>query len=470
MRISVLLAGSRGAFHMDVAPEETVAAIVTRIMRDVGTPRVQHTLLHNGTVLSAERSLGSYNIEAGATLTVIVHPPLQVFIKTLTGRTIVLNVEHDDTVAVVKRKIQEQEGILVESQRLIFVGEQLDDRMRFLDYHVEYESAVHLVCCAGDSFQLFVDLPRGRSMTLEVHPSDTVASVKRSIQAREGVAFDVQQLTFQGRRLNDADTVTGCGIAPHNSVIQVAIDETRDTQIFVAIPGQDRISLWVNTMYTVARVKEQIESREAIPVDAQRLYFARRELRDGQTLASCGIEQNHMIHLELEDPPSIRLTVRKQGGNVLELLVPSNELVRELKVRIAAIEGTRVQDVQLYFNGSSIEDSSKLCNVPLADGSTIDLLVPLGGCVQGRGGGGGLLVFVRSLTGKVTPVQLLSTDNVSELKRRIEDQEGIPSANQCLVCGGCQLEDTRTISDCGVQNQSTVHLVVRVPRLPHPQV
>ena len=482
MRINLSLPG-RATFPMEVAPHETVADIVVRVASMVGGTlhhhhHHQHTLLYNGTALNPERSLSSYNVAAGATLTVAVHhPSMQVFIKTLTGRTIVLNVEHDDTVGTVKRKIQEQERIPAEMQRLIFVGELLDDRVRFLDYRVEYESAVHLAISAGDSFQLSVSLPRGGSALLEVLPSDTVASVKWNIQDKEGVPFDVQQLSFEGRRLSDADTIAGSGIAPNNSVVLLTTDESRDTQIFVSIPGRERISLWVNREYTIARVKELIESREGVPADTQRLYFARRALADGQTLATCGIETNHMLHLELEDPPLVNLRLRKQSGTAFELSAPSNELVGELKVRVAAIEGTRVEDVLLYFNGAEVPDSTKLCHVPLADGSTVDLITPPGlsfgdgRCGQGGGEGrGGLLIFVRSLAGKVVPIQLLSTDTVGELKRRIEDLEGIPLTNQCLVCGGCQLEDSRTIGDCHLQNQSTVHLVVRVPRLLHLQV
>ena len=471
MRINLLFPnGVAPPMSVDVAPDEPIASILARIMGEVElTPQVEHTLELNGMALSELSSLGSYNIASGETFSVVAirQPSMQVFVKTATGHTIVLDVERDDTVAAVKRKIQEQERIPVELQRLIFVGEQLDDRRRFLDYHVEYESAVHLVFSTADSFPLCVDLPRG-TVILQVHPVDTVASIKRSIQEREGVAFDVQRLSFEGRELRDEDALAVCGITRTNNVIRVSIDEDRNTQIFVSIPGQERISLWVNTALTVARIKELIEARQGIPADTQRLCFARRLLDDDRTLAACGIEDNHMIHLSIVDPQPINLTVRKQNGSVLNLMVPSDERVGELKVRIAAIERATPMDLQLFHNGTYLEDSSKLCNVPhLADGSTINLIVPLEAAfpdTSASAHGGRLLVFVRSLAGKVMPVQLQSVDTVGELKRRVEVQEGIPRANQCLVTGGCQLQDDRTIGEYGVQNQSTVHLVVRVPR------
>lgn len=466
MRIHLVLPNHAGQpVPVDVRPDEPIASIVARVVSYEGvSPSQQHTLEHNGMALSGLRTLDSYNIAAGATLTLSASSPSkQVFIKTLSGRTIVIDVEEDDNVATVKRKIQEREGIPAELQRLIFVGEQLDDRRRFLDYHIEYESAIHLVSSVGDSFQLLVDLPT-RRLILEVRPPDTVASIKRAVQEKEGVPFDVQQLSFEGRGLSDSDTVGSCGITPRNNLIRVAIDEGRDTQIFVSIPGQERISLWVNATYTVGRIKRLIETRERIPVDTQRLYHARQLLTDDErSLAACGIEENHTVHLAIEDPLPVNLTVRKEDGRVLHLAVPSNEPVEGLRARVAALEGAAPRDVQLYHKGSALKDSTKLCHVPLAEGSTVDLILPPR-TAPVSSTHPELLVFVRSLAGKVVPVQISPAHTVGELKERIEVQQGIPRANQCLVHGGCQLEDNRTVSESGLQNQSAVHLVVRVPR------
>ena len=74
----------------------------------------------------------------------------------------------------------------------------------------------------------------------------------------------------------------------------------------------------------------------------------------------------------------------------------------------------------------------------------------------------GVQIFIKMLTGKTETLDADLSDMVEDVEEEIEYISGIPHGKQRLIYAGMQLEDGRTLAQCKVWEQSTLHLVLRL--------
>lgn len=132
---------------------------------------------------------------------------MQIFVRTLTGKIITLNVLLTDTVADVKTKIVAAEGVPLDQQNLFLAGKQLEENQMLSHYgsHQLQDSTLHLC------IKILVKTLLGKTIALDVQLTDTIQALKSKIQATEGVPPDQQSLILAGKPLEDSQMLSDIG-------------------------------------------------------------------------------------------------------------------------------------------------------------------------------------------------------------------------------------------------------------------
>jgi ubiquitin C len=148
----------------------------------------------------------------------------QFFINTFDSN-IVIQANYDDSIKVIKNKLH-----LIEPFELCYSGKILNNKLTINDYNITDNSRLQLLislngggeneasASASGTKQIFIKTLQGKTLTLDVNDNDTIASIKDKIAEKEGIPQEQQRLVFNGKQLEDKNTIAEYGIENDASI------------------------------------------------------------------------------------------------------------------------------------------------------------------------------------------------------------------------------------------------------------
>ena len=171
---------------------DTVKIVKSKIQDKEGIPLDHQALVFAGRELHNEHTLFEYGIvlknctlylirKLESDIDIVCY---QIFIKTLTGKSFSLEVDDSYTIKMVKDKIQVEEGISTDQQKLIYAGREMDDKLSLFDYSISKASTLHLITklrsdvriLSNTTFQICIVMTSEKTICIETSPLDTMES------------------------------------------------------------------------------------------------------------------------------------------------------------------------------------------------------------------------------------------------------------------------------------------------------
>ena len=354
----------------------------------------------------------------------------EVIIKTLTGKTISIQISKYATTEELTHLIQDKEGIPADQQRLVFGGKYLEDGQTLSDYNIQKGSIVHLVLRLRGGMQIFIEDLTRKTLTLEVELSDTIINLKYKIQDRNGVPPNQQSLKHLGKSLNDEETISDYNIQKLSTLKLFIHKETFD--ISVNLPSGDKVSFPVHPNDSIGKLKTKISEEKEILQHRQQLIFCGKILEDKHTMFHYKIRDGNSLNLILKASPLFKLFIMTSIGKQISFEVDDFHTIEDVKKMIEKRENTPICIQRLVYSKSSLEDHRTMSYYKLKKDDILFLDVSMGKRFD---------MFVKSREELYAMIKINCGDTIDDVKARVYNETGIAPKKQRLYLGVVQLRD-----------------------------
>ena len=350
---------------LEVDSSDTIGNLKEKIKDKKGFPAEEQLLFFQREELKDDRTVSDYNIQNKSTviLSLQIHR-LEVTILSEGTRLVTLEVNPTDSILELKREIQNITGVPPKEQSLRFDGIELKNERTIFAYNIQNKSYINLV---AQMIKVYVLNPLTQErITLVQKPRDTIGSVKGNIYAQTKISSDRQVLQFNGRELDDGNTLKCYNIKSESKLFLY-----EEIIIFVEMLNGTAVTLKLCKSNTIEDVKVRLDLREDIPWNMQRLSFRGKPLRGNDTLSDLNIQHESILRYIV----MIRIHVKMPNECEISADVNLDDKIRNVRDRIQSKGGIPPnQPCFLMYNEEKLDNTCTLRHYKLRNGSILSLV------------------------------------------------------------------------------------------------
>ncbi|MFS7908416.1 putative Ubiquitin-like domain-containing protein [Helianthus anomalus] len=327
-------------------------------------------------VLEDIYTLANLRIRKDSTITLMLKSKIfmNIFIKLPDGMSLSLDVKSSDTISHVKAKIPSKHAV----HALVFNEIVLEDSGTLADFNIINESTLTCIGKSQPTMEIFVNTFTGKTVSLLVNPTDTLADVKLKIECDEGILVDEQVLIFNNMVLPDSGTIFDYNIN-RKSTLTLMCKSRGLMRIFINIPTGESFTLKVKSSDTIGNLKTKIQDKIHVPYD-QEMIFNEMVLDNMDTLAEHNIKRESTLTLMRISTVYMQIFMKSVTGRTVTLEVKPSDTNRYVKSKFHEREDIcALINLRLIFNGRQLEDGLTLAEYHILNGSTIQCFPRLGG-------------------------------------------------------------------------------------------
>jgi hypothetical protein len=419
-----------------------------------------------GSELDNHDSLRFHGIMKDSILTVVIIRPSCVQVQLLPSCDwLTVEYKPTDTILSLKLLIEDKTGILHADQFLEY-----DNHLSLKRCGIDDRSRLQLLSRVSPSgrpglprvypFFITVDIrSRGKKYQICMKPSDSILRLKQEIESKIKTGLAAGERFMLDGTFLDEDFALFYYNIQEDSILQL------DFFMCIFVRSFDNAELNIKKVSFVCKpwdsilyLKYLIHSETALPLGQIQLTKTGSDLEDSRTLLYYDIEHGSTLTMHLLDSPTpsiypLSITVQSRHGQTLKLSMKPTDSILSLKHKIEnEIESSPCSQQRLLLGNRSLDDHRALFFYNIQEEATVHLEVCPPPDVP-------FLITLELLTGRTYTFKCRVSDRILTLRNQIEDDTGIPCADQRLFFDGKRLDnDHRTLLSYNIQKACWLRL------------